>query len=208
MSMRCRNGVSSRILVAAMVTAALTGSSSSVRAQEATSTINAGDSIQLRRTFRGMKYTVGSAAEAYAVDPTLNLNFEPAFTDVLARHPDALAEVERAKPWLVVGFVGSTAMILGGVKLLVQTLNNSVTDDDDLVGDLVVYLGIPFGVSMLGNLTARSHMRRGVALFNERQRGGAPVGRGALGIFPMIGAGRDPGSTGRVVHVGFTIRAR
>jgi hypothetical protein len=144
--------------------------------------------IELRSGFFRTDRFVYGEHEPQKVFTTLGLR--PQFEQVIGQHPGALREAQKAGTYKALALAGSAATLLGSVLYLSNTLsdanevgegNLSAADDGGGNGGLGLMLGGAV-VSIVGTTLARSRVREGVRLFNERQAEGEHPAPNAVSV--------------------------
>jgi len=130
--------------------------------------------IQLKKEFWGYKFIYDSN-EPKSVYPFVGLTYEPEFQEVMSLHPRALREAKKAYPYNALSAAGAIGMFVLSLKAFIDTVNKaqkvssgqSVSSGFDL--SYVVQIGITAGVHVISGILSQKHLKKGVAIFNERQ---------------------------------------
>lgn len=121
------------------------------------------------------------------------VSFSTEFTDLLAMHPEALAEANKAKPFFALGLIGSVGMLAVSTKMLIETINDAqdvqsgnIDSSTGTTSWTDVGLIAGFGaVAVVSALVAKGHMNRSVELFNSAEGWTSGGGAGARLTFGL-----------------------
>jgi len=134
--------------------------------------------MTLKRGFlSSTKFTVGNS-EPKPVFGFTGTSFKPEFVEAISIHPTALEEAKKSLTWNGVGFVGSLTLLAGAIWLLSDTLSDAsdvssgqLVEDDVNWGPVVV-VGAGAVIMLVGSLSAKSHLNKGVEIYNEAEAAG------------------------------------
>lgn len=105
------------------------------------------------------------------------VSYSEEYLDLLGRHPEALAEANKAKPFFVLGLVGTVGMTAVAAKMLIETISDAqdvqegrIDSDTGTTSWTDVGLMAGFGaVAVVSALVAKGHVNRSVDLFNRAE---------------------------------------
>ena len=131
--------------------------------------------MTLKRGFlSSTKFTVGNS-EPKPVFGFTGTSFKPEFKEAISLHPAAFEEAKKSLTWNGVGFVGSLTLLAGAIWLLSDTLSDAsdvssgqMVEDETNWGPVYV-VGAGAVIMLVGSLAAKSHIDRGVEIYNEEE---------------------------------------
>lgn len=157
-----------------------------------------GPPLQIHQELFGSdKFTYNSAEEKPVWDW---FQLDPAFASTLERHPTALEEARKAKPFRTgywIGFAGWAVFIVKAVHTVLSSSDGLTSSDEESArGDVAISLGFSFGAWAFGAF-ARRYVNRAVSLFNVEEMRSAEGVRD-LELGPAYLPGRGAGLVGRL----------
>ena len=152
--------------------------------------------LEIRTGFLKSAKFVYGGAEPQKVHGFVSYSSE--FTDLLATHPTALEEANKAKPFFTLSLIGSVGMLAVSTKMLIETINDAqdvqsgnINSSTGTTSWTDVGLIAGFGaVTVVSALVAKGHVNRSVELFNQAEGWTAGGGAGpqlSLGMTHLEG---------------------